>query len=135
MTDLRALLQGADVVAARAAAEIVEMQRRDIDVTRKEHLDVVTAADLASEKLVLEGRRALTPRAAILFEEAGERGARRWPALDRRSARRHDQLCGWLAVVLGHGRLSGGRAHEARHHPFTGIATPGALPRRWPRHD
>ena len=38
MTDLRALLQGADVVAARAAAEIVEMQCRDIDVTRKEHL-------------------------------------------------------------------------------------------------
>jgi myo-inositol-1(or 4)-monophosphatase len=74
VTDLRALLQGADAVAARAAALLVEMQRRDIGVTRKEHLDVVTAADLASEKLVLQALRALTPSAAILSEEAGESG-------------------------------------------------------------
>ena len=74
MTDLRALLQGADVVAARAAAEIVEMQRRDIDVTRKEHLDVVTAADLASGEARHRGPAGPHAEAAILSEEAGERG-------------------------------------------------------------
>jgi myo-inositol-1(or 4)-monophosphatase len=50
------------------------MQRQDIGITRKERLDVVTAADLASEKLVIAGLRALTPGAAILSEEAGASG-------------------------------------------------------------
>jgi myo-inositol-1(or 4)-monophosphatase len=77
--DLRELFEGADAVAARAAALLVAMQREDLEVTRKERRDVVTAADLASEKLVIEGLRALTPHAAILSEEAGASGPRDGP--------------------------------------------------------
>ena len=81
MTDLRALLEGASALAERAGALLVAMQREGVGVTRKEHLDVVTAADLASEKLIIDGLRALTPSAAIFSEEAGESGpasAGRW---------------------------------------------------------
>ena len=71
MTDLKKLLADVEPVLARAAAALVEMRRSGIDATRKDGYDVVTAADLASEKIVIEGLRALTPDAAILSEEAG----------------------------------------------------------------
>jgi myo-inositol-1(or 4)-monophosphatase len=74
VTDLRRLLAGADAVARSAAELLVGMQRRGIGITRKERRDVVTAADLASERLVIEGLRVLTPAAAILSEEAGASG-------------------------------------------------------------
>jgi myo-inositol-1(or 4)-monophosphatase len=50
------------------------MRGGTLDVSRKELRDVVTAADLASERIVLEGLRALTPDAAIVSEEAGTSG-------------------------------------------------------------
>ena len=80
MTDLRRLFEGADAVAVRAAELLLRMQRQDIGLTRKERLDVVTAADLASEKLVVAGLRALTPDAAILSEERerADRRTARW---------------------------------------------------------
>jgi myo-inositol-1(or 4)-monophosphatase len=74
VTGLRRLLEGADDLARRAADLLSRMQRQDLAVARKERLDIVTAADLASEKLVIDGLRALTPDAAILSEEAGASG-------------------------------------------------------------
>jgi myo-inositol-1(or 4)-monophosphatase len=74
LPDLRRLLEEADAIAARAAELLVAIQREDIGVTHKERRDVVTAADLASEKLVIEGLRALTPHNAILSEQAGASG-------------------------------------------------------------
>jgi len=71
MTDLESLLRGVEPVLARAADTLMAMRRSGIDATRKEGYDIVTAADLASEKIVIEGLRALTPRATILSEEAG----------------------------------------------------------------
>ncbi|SEF83150.1 myo-inositol-1(or 4)-monophosphatase [Bosea lathyri] len=73
MSEQRAssLLGPADALARRAAELLVRMQDDPLSVTRKELRDVVTAADLASEALVIEGLRALTPDAAILSEEAG----------------------------------------------------------------
>jgi myo-inositol-1(or 4)-monophosphatase len=65
------LFAPADALAERAAALIGTMQDETLDITRKQHLDVVTTADLASERLILEGLRALTPDASILSEEAG----------------------------------------------------------------
>ena len=50
------------------------MRGRSLDVSRKELRDVVTDADLASERIVLDGIRALTPEAAILSEDAGASG-------------------------------------------------------------
>jgi myo-inositol-1(or 4)-monophosphatase len=81
VSDFAWLLKGAEAVAARAGALLADMQRKGINTTRKEHLDVVTAADLASEKLLMDGLRTLSPAAAILSEETGESapaGSARW---------------------------------------------------------
>jgi myo-inositol-1(or 4)-monophosphatase len=68
------ILRGAEAIAARAAQALTEMRGRSLNVSRKELRDVVTDADLASERLVLDGIRTLTPGAAILSEEAGPSG-------------------------------------------------------------
>ena len=68
------LLRGAEAIAARAADALCAMRGRALDVSRKELRDVVTEADLASEQIVLDGLRALTPGAAIVSEEAGASG-------------------------------------------------------------
>jgi myo-inositol-1(or 4)-monophosphatase len=52
-----ALLGPADALARRAADLLVRMQDDPLAITRKELRDVVTAADLASEALVIEGVR------------------------------------------------------------------------------
>jgi myo-inositol-1(or 4)-monophosphatase len=67
-------MNSAEVVARRAADTLVAMRERHLDVTHKEGLDIVTTADLASERIILDGLRTLTPDAAILSEEAGETG-------------------------------------------------------------
>lgn len=77
--DLSSLLGGADALARRAAELLMRMQGDELDVARKERHDVVTAADLASEKLVIDGLRKLTPGAAILSEEAGFSGSAEGP--------------------------------------------------------
>ena len=68
------LLRQAEAIASAAAATLTEMQGRRLETSRKELRDVVTAADLASERIVIDGLRALTPDAAILSEEAGASG-------------------------------------------------------------
>ncbi len=68
------ILAGAEAIAARAALTLLEMRERPLEVTRKQLRDVVTEADLASERQVIEGLRALTPHAAIVSEEAGASG-------------------------------------------------------------
>ena len=68
------ILAGAEAIAARAAATLLAMRERPLEVARKQLRDVVTQADLASERHVIEGLRALTPGAAILSEEAGASG-------------------------------------------------------------
>jgi len=68
------LLREAEAIAARAGRTLCAMRGGSLDVARKELRDVVTAADLASERIVIEGLRALTPGAAIVSEEAGASG-------------------------------------------------------------
>ena len=71
MHDLTALLHGAERVLAEAAAKLVEMQGGELRTERKDLLDVVTAADLAAEEIVVAGLMRLTPHASILAEERG----------------------------------------------------------------
>src|SRR2546430_4282952 len=80
-TDLMALMRGAEPVVAEAAATLVAVQRAPRATSRKELRDIVTDADLAAERIVIDGLRALTPGAAILSEERGFSGgasASRW---------------------------------------------------------
>jgi myo-inositol-1(or 4)-monophosphatase len=74
MSRYNALLASTEKVAEAAAAELVAMRQRRLAVTRKEGLDIVTEADLASEAIILKGLRELVPDAAILSEEAGHTG-------------------------------------------------------------
>ena len=80
MADRRALLAQAESIVAEAARTLVAMQG-SVKATRKDLLDIVTEADLASEKIVIDGLRRLTPNAAILSEEqgaSGPEGGARW---------------------------------------------------------
>jgi len=81
MTDARllSLLDQAGALARQAGELLVAMQGENLEIARKDHLDVVTAADLASERLVIDGLRKLTPEAAILSEEAGFSGSSEAP--------------------------------------------------------
>jgi myo-inositol-1(or 4)-monophosphatase len=75
------ILRGAEAIAERAAETLSAMRGRALEVSRKELRDVVTEADLASERIVLDGIRALMPDAAIVSEEAGSsegEGGARW---------------------------------------------------------
>jgi myo-inositol-1(or 4)-monophosphatase len=79
--DLMALMRGAEPVVAEAAATLVAMQCATRATTRKKLRDIVTDADLAAERIVIDGLKALTPGAAILSEERGFSGgasAPRW---------------------------------------------------------
>ena len=69
-----ALMRGAEPVVAEAAATLVAMQRAPLATARKELRDIVTDADLAAERIVIDGLRSLTPGAAILSEERGFSG-------------------------------------------------------------
>jgi len=80
-SELIGLMHRAEPIVTRAAATLVEMQQGPRATTRKELRDIVTDADLAAEKIVIDGLRALTPHSAILSEEAGFSGnakASRW---------------------------------------------------------
>jgi len=72
--DYAALLVGAERVVAEASAKLVAMQSSPLRTERKDLLDVVTEADLASEEIVVQGLLRLTPGAAILAEERGAVG-------------------------------------------------------------
>lgn len=80
-TDLMALMRGAEPVVVAAATTLVAMQRAPLATAQKELRDIVTDADLAAERIVIDGLKALTPGAAILSEERGFSGgasAPRW---------------------------------------------------------
>jgi len=58
-------------MARDAGRILVERQGRALQVSNKGDIDLVTEADLASEKLVIERIRSYYPRHAILAEESG----------------------------------------------------------------
>jgi len=58
-------------MARDAGRILVERQGRALQVSNKGDIDLVTEADLASEKLIIERVRSYYPRHAILAEESG----------------------------------------------------------------
>jgi fructose-1,6-bisphosphatase/inositol monophosphatase family enzyme len=71
MPDLAHLAASAETVVAEAAAKLVAMQAEPLRAERKDLLDIVTEADLASEAIVIAGLKKLTPEAGFLAEESG----------------------------------------------------------------
>lgn len=70
----RALLEPLDALSREAARAILDIYGRgDFDVTRKDDDSPLTAADIASHKLLCAGLERLEPRLPILSEENAER--------------------------------------------------------------
>jgi hypothetical protein len=67
--------------------------------------DLVTVADRASERLIVERLLGAFPESAILGEEEGARAGHERRTLDRRSARRHDELHARLSILLRFDRV------------------------------
>ena len=74
MRALRRLGEDVDRLIAQAGQVLVAMQGSELRTQRKDRRDIVTEADLASERILIDGLRRLTPNAAILSEEAGLSG-------------------------------------------------------------
>lgn len=68
--DLRALRQAIIELATRAGRAILEVYATDFAVTKKADASPVTAADLASQAVILAGLDELTPGVPVIAEEA-----------------------------------------------------------------
>ena len=112
------LFAPADALAAEAAALVARMQDEALHVSRKQHLDVVTTADLASERLILDGLRGLAPGASILCEEAGGSiGARGWIVDPLDGTVNYASGLPWFSVTLAYledGKTIFGVAHAPK---------------------
>jgi 3'(2'), 5'-bisphosphate nucleotidase len=70
--DLSALLEHALALAVQAGGRILEVYESDFAVTRKGDESPLTAADLASHKLIVESLRQHTPELPCLSEEGAD---------------------------------------------------------------
>src|SRR5262245_672941 len=75
VSDRKRILGEAEAVLREAAARLVAMQGDGITPTRKERLDIVTEADLAAERILIDGLGRITPDAAFVSEEQGASGS------------------------------------------------------------
>ena len=71
MSEIQNFLSVAEMLAKRAGDLCLEIQQDLGEVHYKSKKDVVTRADIASEKLIVEGIRAAFPTHSIRTEEAG----------------------------------------------------------------
>mgnify|MGYP001818806883 FL=1 len=73
-TDTAALIKPVRELARKAGKRILEIYESDFDVVAKADESPLTAADLASNREIVEGLKALTPDIPILTEESSEIG-------------------------------------------------------------
>ncbi len=140
MTDwnLSALLPPVIALARDAGRVLLEHYSGDFDVRRKADRSPVTAADEASEAVILAGLRRLTPDIVAISEEAAERGevdlkqaapARFWlvDPLDgtREFVKRNGEFCVCIGLVENGRPLLG-----VLHAPVTGMVYASAGPGR-----
>jgi myo-inositol-1(or 4)-monophosphatase len=93
------ILDTAAGIAREAGAIINDFARQRIGFELKGDYDLVTAADKASEKLIVQRLLAQFPDHSIVAEEGGGTAGFLRVHLVRRSARRHDELCARLSRV------------------------------------
>ena len=117
MRSRKELLEATEAVVSDATDVLLRMQGRPLATTRKDFLDVVTEADLASERIVIDGLRALTPEAAILSEEqgaSGPAGGARWIIDPLDGTVNYASGLPWFSVTVAyqeHGRTVLGLTH------------------------
>lgn len=104
------MLNFAIQTAREAGRVLVERFGRAIQISNKGEIDLVTEADLAAEKLIIERIRSHYPRHAILAEEAGAvaregvSGEWRWiiDPLDGTTNYAHGYPCFCTSIALEH---------------------------------
>jgi myo-inositol-1(or 4)-monophosphatase len=131
------LLNFAIQTARDAGRVLAERFGRTLRVTNKGELDLVTEADLASERLIIERIQTYHPRHAILAEESGIGGAAsdgqdewRWiiDPLDGTTNYAHGYPCFCVSIGLEHkGRMEVGVVYDPmRDELFTAERGEGA---------
>lgn len=116
---LAALLPGVMSLARAAGREILQVYDSDFAVTLKDDRSPLTAADLASQRVIVAGLRALTPDVPVLGEESasGDIAARReWASLWL-----VDPLDGTREFVKRNGEFTVNIALVHEHAPVLGV--------------
>lgn len=143
MRDLLGLADGLLPVATRAAEAIMAVYRSAFAVERKDDASPLTQADLDSERIIVAGLAALTPRVPILSEESAHAPwseRRRWRELwvvdpldgTREFVKRNGEFTINIALVVEHEPVLGLVAVPAQERVYFGAAGCGAY-RRLPR--
>ena len=130
--DLEQLARHAGALAERAAAAILDVYDSDFAVEHKDDRSPLTAADLASHRVIVDGLHALTPELPVLSEESADVG---WN--QRSQWTRYwlvDPLDGTREFVKRNGEFTVNIALIVDHRPVLGIVqTPvsGELAAAW----
>lgn len=117
--DLDHLARQAAVLAERAAAAILEVYDSDFAVDHKDDRSPLTAADLASHRLIVDGLRTLTPDLPVLSEESADIA---WG--ERREWTRYwlvDPLDGTREFIKRNGEFTVNIALIVEHQPVLGV--------------
>jgi 3'(2'), 5'-bisphosphate nucleotidase len=117
--DLDHLARGVGDIAVRAAAAILEVYESDFAVTCKDDRTPLTAADLAANRVIVDGLRALTPDWPVLSEESALVA---WP--ERSRWQRYwlvDPLDGTREFVKRNGEFTVNIALIDDHRPVLGV--------------
>ncbi|MDP9090145.1 MAG: 3'(2'),5'-bisphosphate nucleotidase CysQ [Pseudomonadota bacterium] len=141
MSDLPALAKSLLTTIERAGAAIMRIYDSGFSVQRKEDNSPLTAADLESQRLIVEGLERITPGTPILAEESAaapwaER--RNWRELwvvdpldgTREFVKRNGEFTVNVALVVDHEPVLGIVAAPAQGVIYWGIAGMGAYRRR-----
>jgi 3'(2'), 5'-bisphosphate nucleotidase len=141
MRNLPALAESLMPIAAGAGAAIMRIYDSGFTVQRKDDNSPLTAADLESQRVIMEGLKRITPDIPILSEESA---AAPWPErqtwrelwvvdpLDgtREFVKRNGEFTVNIALIVEHEPLLGVVAAPAQGMIFWGIAGVGAFSRR-----
>ncbi len=116
---LRELLPELEAIARRAGEAILEIYGTDFAVERKDDASPLTAADLASHRLIVDGLAALTPATPRLSEESADLSWER--RRDWRSFWLIDPLDGTKEFVNRNGEFTVNIALINDHRPILGV--------------
>lgn len=117
--DPRDYLDDLRAIARRAADAILDVYAQDFEVIRKADDSPVTAADLAAQRVIVEGLAAVAPGVPVISEEAAAA-----PWAERRTWRRHwlvDPLDGTREFVKRNGEFTVNIALIENHRPVLGV--------------
>jgi len=136
-SEIRSLLDGLTLIASRAAAAILAVPRLDLMKREKPDSSPVTAADDASEAVILEGLATLMPGVRVVSEEStGNRAVAglggRFFVVDPLDGTREflaglDEFTVNIALVENGTPIAGAVAAPARGRVWRGHVLPGCV--------